>query len=253
MTGAIYPDLANQHVLITGGATGIGEAIVEGFVRQKSKVSFIDIQDSSAQALIAKLRTGGTQVEFFQADLTDTNALKRAVQNAREKFGPVQVLVNNAAHDERHAFEEVTPEYFDQRIAVNLKHQFFTAQTVIGDMKAANAGSIINFSSTSYMIGQGGMAVYTMSKAAVTGLTRSLARDYGSYNIRVNSLAPGWIRTKRQEDFWITPESEKALFEKQCLKRWLLPDEIAKFTVFLASSEASACTNQMYVVDGGWV
>jgi D-xylose 1-dehydrogenase len=147
----------------------------------------------------------------------------------------------------------VTPDYWDDRIAVNLKHQFFAAQAVLPDMKAAKAGAIINFGSTSWMVGQGGMAAYTASKSAVLGLTRSLARDYGPHNIRVNAIAPGWIMTERQIEKWLTPESEAELMRRQCLKRKLMPDELANFTVFLASEEASACTAQHYIVDGGWV
>jgi NAD(P)-dependent dehydrogenase (short-subunit alcohol dehydrogenase family) len=147
----------------------------------------------------------------------------------------------------------MTPEHWDDRIAVNLKHQFFAAQAVLPDMKSANAGAIINFGSVSWMVGQGGMAAYTASKSGVLGLTRSLARDYGPYNIRVNAIAPGWIMTQRQIEKWLTPEGVEELMHQQCLKRKLIPDEIAKFTVFLASDEASACTSQHYVVDGGWV
>jgi NAD(P)-dependent dehydrogenase (short-subunit alcohol dehydrogenase family) len=165
----------------------------------------------------------------------------------------VGVLVNNAAHDERHRMEDVTEAYWDQRIAVNLKHQFFCAQAVIEDMKAARAGSIVNFGSVSWMVGQGGMAAYTAAKSAVLGLTRSLARDFGPYNIRCNAIAPGWIMTQRQIDLWLTPEGERELMQRQCIKRKLVPADIAKFTVFLASEEAGACTNQHYVVDGGWV
>ena len=161
-------------------------------------------------------------------------------------------IINNAAHDERHPTPDVTPEYWDDRFAVNLKHQFFAAQTVLPDMQAANAGVIINFGSFSWMIGQGGMAAYTAAKSAILGLTRSLARDYGQYNIRVNAIAPGWIMTQRQLEKWLTPEAERDLMQRQCLKRKLMPEEIARFTVFLASEEASACTNQHYVVDGGW-
>jgi len=168
------------------------------------------------------------------------------------ELGAFAVLVNNAAHDERHRTEDVTPEYWDQRIAVNLKHQFFAAQAVLPDMKEARGGSIVNFGSTSWMAGQGGMAAYTAAKSAVLGLTRSLARDYGPHGIRVNAIAPGWIMTERQVALWLTPEGEAELMRRQCLKRKLVPDEVARFTVFLASEEASACTAQHYVVDGGW-
>jgi NAD(P)-dependent dehydrogenase (short-subunit alcohol dehydrogenase family) len=248
---ATYSDLAGKVVLVTGGGSGIGEAIVRRFSEQKSKVAFIDIKES--QGLADELNRDGGTVRFEHADLTDIAALRAAVGRIRDAFGPIQVLVNNAAHDERHRTEEVTPEYWDDRIAVNLKHQFFAAQAVLPDMKAANSGAIINFGSVSWMVGQGGMAAYTAAKSAVLGLTRSLARDYGPFNIRVNAIAPGWIMTQRQIEKWLTPEGEAELMNRQCLKRKLVPDEIAKVTVFLASDEASACTNQQYVVDGGWV
>lgn len=250
---AIYSDLEGKSVLITGGASGIGASIVRAFARQKAKVGFIDIADKPAQALVAELTGQGATVYFDHCDITDTPALRNSIANLRQKIGPVSVLVNNAAHDERHDTAKVTPEYWDDRIAVNLKHQFFAAQAVLPDMQAAKAGSIVNFGSVSWMIGQGGMAVYTAAKSAVLGLTRSLARDYGPDNIRVNAIAPGWIMTERQIEKWLTPEGEAKLLESQCLKRKLVPDDIAKFTVFLASDEAGACTNQQYVVDGGWV
>ncbi len=247
---ATYPDLAGKTVLITGGASGIGEAIVRRFAAQGSHVGFLDINDAAGEALAAEL---GGDVRYVHADLTDIPALRAGVAAVRDAFGPVTILVNNAAHDERHRTEDVTPEYWDNRVAVNLRHQFFTAQAVLPDMQAAGGGSIVNFGSTSWMVGQGGMAAYTACKSAVLGLTRSLARDYGADNIRVNAIAPGWIMTQRQKDLWLTPEGEKELMVRQCLKRGLQPDEIARVTLFLASEEASACTNQHYVVDGGWV
>lgn len=250
---AIYSDLEGKVVLITGGGSGIGEAIVRGFAAQKCKVAFIDIAKGPSEALAADLTGRGLSVRFEHADLTDIEALRGAIRRVRDSLGPIQVLVSNAAHDERHSTPEVTPEYWDDRIAVNLKHQFFAAQAVLPDMQAAKAGVIINFGSVSWMVGQGGMAAYTAAKSAVLGLTRSLARDYGPDNIRVNAIAPGWIMTQRQIEKWLTPEGERELMQRQCLKRKLMPDEIAKFTVFLASDEASACTNQHYVVDGGWV
>ena len=247
---ASYSDLAGKVVLVTGGGSGIGEAIVRRFAQQQAKVAFIDIKDS--QALVAELAGQGGPVRFEQADLTDIGALRAAIARIRQALGPIQVLINNAAHDERHPTEDVTPEYWDDRIAVNLKHQFFAAQAVLPDMKAAQGGAIVNFGSVSWMVGQGGMAAYTAAKSAVLGLTRSLARDYGPYNIRVNAIAPGWIMTQRQIEKWLTPEGEAELMQRQCLKRKLVPDEIAKVTLFMASDEASACTNQQYVVDGGW-
>jgi NAD(P)-dependent dehydrogenase (short-subunit alcohol dehydrogenase family) len=250
---AIYPDLAGKVVLVTGGASGIGEAIVRRFAAQKAITVFFDIKAEEGNRLAAELTASGLRADFQRVDLTNIPALQAAIARVRDACGPIQILVNNAAHDERHPTETVTPEFWDDRIAVNLKHQFFAAQAVLPDMKAAKAGAIINFGSVSWMAGQGGMAAYTAAKSAVLGLTRSLARDFGPYDIRVNAIAPGWIMTKRQVEKWLTPEGEAELMQRQCLKRKLQPDEIAKFTVFLASDEASACTNQHYVVDGGWV
>jgi NAD(P)-dependent dehydrogenase (short-subunit alcohol dehydrogenase family) len=252
-TGAIYPDLANKTVLVTGGGSGIGEAIVRRFAAQGAKTAFIDLKVTESRLLAGELVGQGGRVHFEQADLTDIAALRSAIDNIRKLFGPIQILVNNAAHDQRHATLEVTPEYWDDRIAVNLKHQFFAAQAVLPDMIEAEAGSIINFGSVSWMIGQGGMAAYTAAKSGVLGLTRSLARDFGPYNIRVNAIAPGWIMTQRQIELWLTPEGEAELMRSQCLKRRLMPDELARATLFFASDEASACTNQQYVIDGGWV
>jgi len=249
---AIYPDLAGRSVIVTGGGSGIGEAIVRAFAGQGASVGFIDIATEASLALEAELVSTGASVRYAHADLTDIEALRRAITALRKAHGPATVLVNNAAHDERHATEEVTPEYFDGQIAVNLRHAFFAAQAVLPDMKSANGGSIVNFSSISWMTATGGMAVYTASKSAMLGLTRSLARDFGRFNVRVNAVAPGWIRTKRQEEFWITPEGERTAMEAQCLKRWLLPEEVARLVLFLASNDASACTAQHYVVDGGW-
>lgn len=250
---ATYSDLEGKVVLITGGGSGIGEAIVRRFAEQRCRVAFIDIVRDASERLVQELTDRSLSVRFEHADLTDIEALRSAIGRIREAIGPIQILINNAAHDERHPTPEVTPEYWDGRIAVNLKHQFFAAQAVLPDMQAAKEGVIINFGSVSWMVGQGGMAAYTAAKSAVLGLTRSLARDYGPDNIRVNAIAPGWIMTQRQIEKWLTPEGEKELMQRQCLKRKLVPDEIAKFTVFLASDEASACTNQQYIVDGGWV
>jgi NAD(P)-dependent dehydrogenase (short-subunit alcohol dehydrogenase family) len=250
---AIYPDLQGKVVLVTGGGSGIGEAIVREFARQKATVAFIDIAVEPSRAVAKALEQAGTPVHFELCDLTDIPALQRTIAAIRGRLGPIQVLVNNAAHDERHATQEVTEAVWDSRIAVNLKHQFFCAQAVLPDMKAAGAGAIVNLGSISWMTGQGGMAAYTACKSAVLGLTRSLARDYGTFGIRVNAVAPGWIMTQRQLEKWVTPEGEAEIMARQCLKRQLRPVEVAKFIVFLASEEASACTSQHYVVDGGWV
>ncbi len=250
---AVYSDLKGKTVLVTGGASGIGAAIVRRFATQGSRVGFLDIKDEAGRALESELRGGGAEVRYEHADLTQIPELQAAIGRVAEAFGPAAVLVNNAAHDERHPTPDVTVEYWDQRIAVNLRHQFFAAQAVLPGMQAAKEGSIINFGSVSWMVGQGGMAAYTASKSAVLGLTRSLARDYGPDNIRVNAIAPGWIMTERQKTLWLTPAGREELMQRQCLKRELVPDEIARVTLFLASEEASACTNQHYVVDGGWV
>ncbi len=250
---ATYPSLAERTVLITGGGSGIGAALTRRFAEQRARVAFIDIAEGPSRELAGDLEAEGLTVHFEHCDLRDIAALRRGVGAVRDRFGPITVLVNNAAHDERHPTAEVTPEYFDDRIAVNLRHQFFAAQAVLPDMQAAGGGSIINFGSVSWMVGQGGMAVYTAAKSGVIGLTRSLARDYGPDNIRVNAIAPGWIMTERQITLWLTPESEKELMARQCLKRKLVPDDIARVALFFASDESGACTNQHYVADGGWV
>jgi NAD(P)-dependent dehydrogenase (short-subunit alcohol dehydrogenase family) len=251
-SGAIYPSLKGRTVLITGGGSGIGESIVRHFVAQGSKVGFLDINAEASEALVKELSASGT-VHFEKCDLRDIAALRQAIANVREKLGPITILINNAAHDQRHKLEDVTPEYWDERYQVNIRHQFFAAQAVVEDMKAAGKGAIINMGSTSWMIGQGGMPAYTSAKSAVQGLTRGLARDLGPFNIRVCSVVPGWIMTQRQIDLWLTPEAEADLMNKQCLKRKLFPDDIAKPVLFFASDEASGCTNQSYIVDGGWV
>jgi D-xylose 1-dehydrogenase len=250
--GAIYPDLAGRAVIVTGGGSGIGAAIVGAFARQRAQVGFIDIAEAPSRALVESL-AGGTAVHFEPADLRDITALRRAIAAIEERHGATDILVNNAAHDERHATDTVTPEQFDERIAVNLRHAFFAAQAVLPGMTAKGGGVIVNFSSISWITGMGGMAIYTAAKSAMLGLTRSLARDYGPHNIRVNAVAPGWVRTERQLEKWLTPEGDAKRLEAQCLKRWVEPEDVARFVVFLASDDASACTAQHYVVDAGWV
>jgi NAD(P)-dependent dehydrogenase (short-subunit alcohol dehydrogenase family) len=250
---AVYPDLKDRSILVTGGGSGIGAAIVRGFARQGSKVAFVDIAERPSQELVRELASSAHQVHFEKCDLRSIPALKEAIERVRRANGPILTLINNAAFDERHSTESVSEKLWDDLIAVNIKHQFFATQTVLPDMQAPKDGVVINLGSISWMLGVGGMPVYTAAKSAVLGLTRALARDYGPYNIRVNAVAPGWIMTERQVDKWLTPEGEAELLKGQCLKRKLYPDDIARFVVFLSSSEASACTNQQYVVDGGWV
>ncbi|MEP0942388.1 MAG: SDR family oxidoreductase [Rhizobiaceae bacterium] len=249
---ASYPSLAGKTVIVTGGGSGIGASITGHFARQGAKVGFLDISDEASNALESQLTGEGHKAKYVHCDVTDTDALRSAIASISEAFGPVGVLVNNAAHDQRHKLEDVTPEYWDERIAINIKHQFFASQAVVEDMKKIGGGSIINMGSTSWMIGNGGMACYTASKSAVLGLSRSLARDLGEFNIRVNSIAPGWIMTQRQKELWLTPEGEADIFKHQCLKRFLEPEDIARPVLFFASDESAACTNQSYVVDGGW-
>ncbi len=250
---ATYPSLAGKTVVVSGGGSGIGASIVEHFARQGCRVGFLDIADEPSNALQHELNDDGLEVHYVKCNVTDIPALQSAIGEIRSTFGPVGVLINNAAHDQRHKLEDVTSDYWDDRIAINIKHQFFASQAVVDDMKKLGGGSIVNMGSTSWMIGQGGMACYTASKSAVLGLTRSLARDLGEFNIRVNSLAPGWIMTERQLENWVTPEGEKQIFERQCLKRKLMPEDIARPLLFLASDEAGACTNQSFIVDGGWL
>ena len=248
---AVYPSLNNKVVVVTGGGSGIGESITRSFIKQGAKVAFLDFNEKDSIKLIKDLNTDNLHFEF--CDLRDIEQLKNSIKKISSKFGPIQILVNNAARDDRHSLESVTSEYFDERIATNLKHQLFASQAVVSDMEKNGGGAIINMGSTSWMIGQGGMPCYTTAKSAIQGLTRGLARDLGPKNIRVNCVVPGWIMTERQVDMWLTPESEKELMDRQCIKRKLFPKDIAKFVLFMASDEASACSNQSFVVDGGWL
>ena len=252
MQGAVYPSLKDRTVLVTGGGSGIGEAIVRQFINQGARVGFIDIDLTSSEQLLSDLGAQA-RVHFEHADLRDIGALRRAVAGIREALGPITILVNNAARDDRHAIEDVTPEFWDERIAVNLKHQFFSAQAVAPDMRQAGGGAIINIGSVSWVIGQGNMPCYTTAKSAVQGLTGALARDLGPHNVRVNSILPGWIMTQRQQDLWLTPEGVAELMQRQCLKRKLVPDDIARVVLFFAADDSGACTNQSHIVDGGWV
>ena len=250
---ARYPELKNKVVLVTGGGSGIGAAIVRAFASQDAHVAFIDVCEEPARSLLAELRADGSTVHFEQCDLTDIAAMRRSVDGVRRFFGPIEFLVNNAASDDRHQTEEVTEAIWDRCLAVNLKQQFFCAQAVLPDMKVAQRGAIVNLGSISWMRGVGGMAGYTAAKSAILGLTRSLARDFGVFGIRVNAVAPGWVMTQRQIDKWLTPEAEEDMLRQQCLKRILQPIDIARFVVFLTSEDAAACTSQQYVIDCGWV
>ncbi|MFP6757843.1 MAG: SDR family oxidoreductase [Alphaproteobacteria bacterium] len=251
---AIYPSLEGRNVFITGGGSGIGAAIVEKFCAQRANVTFVDINVEASEALVARMAAAGyPAATFIECDLRDIPALQATIRGVIDRTGPIRVLINNAANDDRHALQDVTPEYFDDRIAVNLKHHLFTTQAVEGAMAEAGGGAIVNLGSVSWLVGQGGMPVYSAAKAAIAGLTRSLARDLGPKNIRVNSVLPGWIMTERQLDKWMTPEGEATLLEHQCLKRKLTPEDLARVVLFFASDDSGICTNQNYIADGGWV
>jgi NAD(P)-dependent dehydrogenase (short-subunit alcohol dehydrogenase family) len=250
---ATYPSLEDRVVLVTGGGSGIGEEIVRQFARQGSRVAFLDIKVEASKSLVRALSAEGSRVVFRECDVTDIAALRVNIAAIQDEVGPVTILINNAANDQRHPMEDVTPEYWDDRMAVNIKHQFFAAQAVAPGMAASGGGVIVNLGSSSWMLGQGGMPGYTTAKSAVMGLTRSLATDLGPKNIRVLCVVPGWIMTQRQIDNWLTPEGEAELMKSQCLKRKLYPLDIARPVLFFASNEAAACTAQAYVVDGGWL
>jgi len=251
---ARYPSLQGRVVLITGGATGIGESIVTHFARQGSRVVFFDIQDEPAQRLVEALTAEGCSVpQYLHCDLTDVAALKSRVDEFIAAWGTVDVLVNNAANDQRHTIDEVTPESFDRSMAVNLRTQFFMIQAVLPAMRRAGRGSIINMSSISWMIPSTGLPLYITAKAAIVGLTRTLAHELGPDGIRVNAVLPGAIATERQKQLWYTPEYKAEILRSQALKRDIVPDDVARLVLFLAADDSSAITNQSYVVDGGWV
>ena len=251
---ARYPSLAGRVVLITGGATGIGATLVEQCAAQDARVGFIDIDVANGEALAARLSSGAAAAPLFvRADITDIGALDRAIDAVRRRFGPITVLLNNAANDQRHKIEDTTPESWDAGVAVNLKHQFFAAKNVSADMKAAGGGSIVNFGSVSWKLKQGGMPVYTTAKSAVQGLTRSLARDFGPYNIRVNTIVPGWVMTEKQKRLWFDEQGKAEVARGQCLQRELMPIHIASMALFLAADDSAMCSAQDFIVDGGWV
>ena len=251
---ARYPSLEGRVVLITGGATGIGESIVQHFARQGSRVAFIDIQDEQAHQLASSLVAEGCPTpSYIHCDLTDIAALRAAVERVLKAYGTVDVLVNNAANDQRMTTEDVTPEFWDHSMAVNLRPQFFMAQAVIPAMKAAGQGAIVNMSSIAWLVPSVGMPVYVAAKAAIVALTRTLAKELGPSNIRVNCVLPGGIATERQQRLWYTPEYTAFMIGNQSLKRTLYPDDVARLVLFLASDDSSAITNQSHIVDGGWI
>lgn len=249
---ATYPSLRDRVVFVTGGGSGIGAAEVEYFAQQGARVAFIDIAQEASEALCARLGAAGLPAPFFQrCDITDIAALYGAIAEVARRLGPITVLVNNAANDQRHRWEDMTPAYWDERLAINLRHQFFAIQAIAPMMREAGGGSIVNFGSSSWHMSEGGMPAYTTAKAAVEGLTRGMARDLGPDKIRVNCVIPGWIMTERQITLWLTPEAEANLMRAQCLKEKVMPADVARLVLWLAADDSRMCTSQLWVVDGG--
>ena len=246
---AIYPSLAGKKVIVSGGASGIGEGIVEAFVRQGSAVAFVDVLES--ETLTSRFAEAAIPPIFVHCDIRDSVDYGAKIGKLIERLGGCDVLINNAANDDRHTIDDITPEYWDERMAVNLKHQFFAAKAVVPAMKAAGGGSIVNLGSISWHLGLEDLTVYQVAKAAIEGLTRSLARDLGRSNIRVNTIVPGNVQTPRQMK-WYTPEGEAEIVAAQCLDGRIQPSDIAAMALFLASDDARYCTAHNYWVDAGW-
>jgi len=243
-----YLSLSGKTVFVTGGASGIGAEIVKAFAEQGAKVGFVDMDRQGSEALLAELT--GEQI-FAECDLRDIDALKVAFSKLAAKLGPAEVLVNNAARDDRHDWRDVTAEYWDERQNNNLRHMFFAIQAVADGMIAAGGGSIINMGSNSWWEAGGGFPAYTTAKAAVHGLTRTMARDLGSHRIRVNTVVPGWIMTERQKELWVTPEALAKQIDRQCLPDPIDPIYVARMVLFLASDDSAACSANNFMVEGG--
>jgi NAD(P)-dependent dehydrogenase (short-subunit alcohol dehydrogenase family) len=250
---AIYPSLAGKRVLVTGGGTGIGEALTEAFVRQGARVAFVDIADAPSRALAERLAEGADHAPLYKhCDLTNVDQLRSVIGEIVEEFGGVDVLVNNAANDDRHAIADVTPEYWDNRIAVNLRHLFFAAQAVVPSMKQSGHGVILNFGSISWHLALPDIVLYQTAKAGIEGMTRAMARDLGEHGIRVNTIVPGGIKTPRQDMLWHDDSETARILANQCLKERVMPADVAALTLFLASDDARMCTGHDYFVDAGW-
>ncbi|MER8825369.1 SDR family oxidoreductase [Mesorhizobium sp. M0938] len=254
MPSARFADLKDASVLITGGGSGIGAALTEGFARQGAKIAFIDIADGPSLALADRIEKDlGRRPLYLNTDIRDIKALRASAAKAAEAHGDVTVLVNNAALDDRHTVEDVTVEFWDNNHAVNLRPHFFTAQAVAPGMKRAGGGSIINFTSTSYLINHPDMPAYTAAKAGIVGLTKGLAGRLGVDGIRVNAIAPGWVITERQKQLWVSEQALAAHVAKQCIKQVMQPEDIVGTALFLASDASRMLTAQMLIVDGGFL
>lgn len=251
MSSAIYPSLAGKLVVITGGGAGIGAAMVEAFVRQDAKVFFLDIAETEARSLETALCGAAHPPVFRRCDLMNIQEIKDTFSDIEKVAGPINVLVNNAANDDRHDVSHVTPEYWDDRIGVNLRHQFFCAQAVCAGMKALGAGVILNIGSISWHLAMANLSIYMSAKAGIEGLTRGLARDLGEYGVRVNCIVPGAVRTPRQMKLWQSPEDELRVVAAQCLHQRIEPGHVAAMALFLASDDAARCSGREYFVDAG--
>jgi NAD(P)-dependent dehydrogenase (short-subunit alcohol dehydrogenase family) len=249
---ARYASLEGKRVFVTGGGTGIGEAIVAALAAQGAIVAFVDIAREPSEALCARLKDAGHKALFRHCDITDIPALQGVMAELATEVGDFEVLVNNAANDQRHAIEEVSLDYWNERIAINQRPMFFTCQAVLEGMKRKGGGSIINFSSMSWHAKGAGYPVYVTTKAAVIGLTRGLARDLGPHNIRVNTVTPGWVMTQRQLDLWVDDSAKAQIAQAQCLPGSLMPEHVAAMVLFLAADDSAMCTAQDFVVDAGW-
>jgi D-xylose 1-dehydrogenase len=249
---ATFHSLDGMPVIISGGASGIGEGLVREFAAQGSKVGFVDIMAEAGRKLEAELTANGQTVRFAEVDITDTPAYQAAIRDFEAAHGPALALVNNAANDQRHTLSETTPESWDARIAVNLKHAFFAAQAVAPGMIAAGKGSIVNFGSISWMIMLGELSAYTASKAAMHGMSRSLAKELGQHGIRVNTLVPGWVMTERQLTKWVGPNENALIDASQALKGRVYPADVARMALFLAADDSRMISGQDFIVDGGW-
>ena len=251
---AKYGSLQGKRVFITGGGSGIGESLVAEFAAQGALVAFVDIAVEASEALCRRLAEAGLTAPLFrQCDITDIASLQAVMAELAGKLGDFDILVNNAANDQRHQTQDVTLEYWNERIAINQRPMFFTCQAVLEGMKRKGGGSIINVSSISWHMKSGGYPVYATTKAAVVGLTRGLARDFGAHNIRVNTVTPGWVMTQRQIELWVDDAAEVEIKKSQCLPSKLMPQDIAAMVLFLASDDGAMCTSQEFIVDAGWV
>ena len=251
---AKYGSLQGKRVLITGGGSGIGESLVAEFAAQGALVAFVDIAVEASEALCRRLAEAGLTAPIFRhCDITDIPSLQAVMAELADKLGDFDILVNNAANDQRHQAQDVTLEYWNERIAINQRPMFFTCQAVFEGMKRQGGGSIINVSSISWHMKSGGYPVYATTKAAVVGLTRGLARDFGAHNIRVNTVTPGWVMTQRQIDLWVDDAAEVEIKKSQCLPSKLMPQDIAAMVLFLASDDGAMCSSQEFIVDAGWV